>query len=81
MLIKRHSFVPQSLGAAPHPLCASRVMSRVLISADAVFFRTIEILKSPELIMGVTPPKPKVHKGSMMWEVDRPEFVIDDLPY
>ena len=58
-------------------------MALVLIGAGVVFNRTVEFLHSDIDLMRVVPPKPTIYKAQMMWEVSRPEFVIDEceLPY
>ena len=64
-------------------------MPKVLVSADYVFPRTVEVLGSG-LVMEVSPPVPRVVYRSdigldarpcIMWEVERPQFVIDEVPY
>ena len=67
-------------------------MSEILVSADVIVPRTVEILRDPVLVMGVTPPEPRVvflsdielgYGTVAMWAVTRPEFVIaeSELPY
>ena len=89
--------------------CAVRAM--VLVSADAIWDRTVELLADLSIdLLRVSPPVPRVFPSTsrrkvpdyklthgeraltkemkeffdppvLMWEVDRPEFVIDELPY
>ena len=61
-----------------------------LVSADVVLPRTIELLHDLSVdLTRVKPPIPTICRLTpdsapmLLWEVDRPEFVIDeaDLPY
>ena len=69
-----------------------RVMSKVLVSADTIFSRMVELLNNNSLndssvdLMRVVPPIPRVVRlnkfglgsGScLMWEIEREEFVIE----
>ena len=69
-----------------------RVMSKVLVSADTIFPRMVELLNNNSLndssvdLMRVVPPIPRVVRlnkfglgsGScLMWEIERKDFVIE----
>ena len=70
-----------------------RVMSKVLVSADTIFPRMVELLNDSSVdLMRVVPPVPRVVRlnkfglgsGScLMWEIERKDFVIEtgDLPF
>ena len=70
-----------------------RVMSKVLVSADTIFPRMVELLDDSSVdLMRVVPPVPRVVRlnkfglgsGScLMWEIEREDFVIEtgDLPF
>ena len=70
-----------------------RVMSKVLVSADTIFPRMVELLNDSSVdLMRVVPPIPRVVRlnkfglgsGScLMWEIERKDFVIEtgDLPF
>ena len=68
-------------------------MSKVLVSADTIFPRMVELLNNNSVdLMRVVPPIPRVVRlnkfglgsGScLMWEIEREDFVIEtgDLPF
>ena len=66
-------------------------MPNVLVSADAIYLRTAGLLNDPAIdLLRVAPPVPRVVYRSdigldagpcIMWEVERPIFEIDEVPY
>ncbi len=66
-------------------------MPLVLVSGDVILPRAIQLLQDTSIdLMRVTPSAPRVVMSSelglgdgrlFMWEVDRPAFVIDKLPF
>ena len=70
-------------------------MPNVLVSADAIYLRTAGLLNDPAIdLLRVAPPVPMalprvVYRSDIgfdagpciMWEVERPIFEIDEVPY
>ena len=90
MLLKRHSFVPQSLTHLSARLfMLGRAMVQVYVGADLLLGRTVDLLNDSSVdLLRVRPPRIKLFHEfdepvALFGPVDRPEFVIDEseLPY